>query len=62
MDLMSQMTITDAKYIKHAGENNAISCVFDGLPMSVPLDENNSHYAEIQRRVKSGDLTIAEAD
>ena len=39
-----------------------IKCVIDGELMTVPLDENNRHYAEIQRQVKAGTLTIADAD
>ncbi len=30
--------------------------------MTVPLDEDNRHYAEILKQVADGDITIAEAD
>ena len=30
--------------------------------MFVPLDPNNSEYAEILKQVADGDLTIADAD
>jgi len=30
--------------------------------MTVPMDTNNRHYAEILKQVADGDITIAEAD
>ena len=32
------------------------------LSMSVPLDPDNRHYAEILKQVKEGKLTIKDAD
>ena len=32
------------------------------LAVSVPLDPNNRHYAEILKQVKEGTLTIKDAD
>ena len=34
----------------------------DGLICTIPLSENNRHYAEILRQVKEGTLTIQDAD
>ena len=61
---MNEMNITLAKYIADVttNENTAIKATIDGVTMSVPLDPANRHYAEIQRQVAAGDLTIADAD
>ena len=60
------MDITSAQYFIgiEAGETepNTIIATIDGITMSVPLDPNNRHYAEILRQVKAGELTIQEAD
>ncbi len=57
------MIIENAKYtLDIMGNTCAVECVFDGVGMSVPLDQANRHYAEIMRQVEAGDLTIAEAD
>ena len=34
----------------------------NGETISVPLDPNNRHYAEIIKQVEGGDLTIADAE
>jgi len=56
------MNITSAKYQARDGEKTAIRATIDGLPMTVPLDTDNRHYAEILRQVEAGTLTIADAD
>jgi len=57
------MTITVAQYYQDDGSNNiGIKATIDGITMSVPLDPDNRHYAEIMRQVAAGDLTIADAD
>ena len=57
------MTITVAQYYQDDGSNNiGIKATIDGITMSVPLDPDNRHYAEIMRQVEAGDLTIADAD
>ena len=56
------MNITSAKYQAHDGETTSIRATIDGLPMTVPLDTDNRHYAEILRQVEAGTLTIADAD
>ena len=59
---MNNMTITNAKYNLQHDENCSITATIDGEVMSVPLDPANRHYAEIQRQVDAGELTIAAAD
>ena len=58
------MDITNAQYntYKITNENCSISCVIDGLHVSVPLDPANTDYEEILRQIASGELTIADAD
>lgn len=57
------MTITNAKYfVGPDGSNQSVQCTIDGVVMSVPLDSDNIHYAEILRQVAAGTLTIQDAD
>ena len=57
------MNITSAQYtVDMDGNNSSVKVTIDGTEMSVPLDPNNRHYAEILKQVAAGDLTIAEAD
>ena len=59
------MNITAAQYIADitgSGKNVSIKATIDGTEMSVPLDPDNRHYAEIQRQVSAGTLTIEDAD
>ena len=60
----SSMTITNAKYNTSSltNENCSINCIANGQHVSVPLNPANRHYAEIQRQVEAGTLTIAAAD
>ena len=60
----SSMTITNAKYNTSSltNENCSINCIANGQHVSVPLNPANRHYAEIQRQVAAGTLTIAAAD
>ena len=62
--MINKMTITNAKYIKEVKEDKiaCISCKIDGLQYAVPIDEDNTHYAEIKRQVDAGELTIEDAD
>ena len=41
---------------------DTISCVLNGVKVSVPLDSDNTDYVEIMRQVQAGELTIAAAD
>ena len=56
--------ITNAKYVVDVftNENSSISCVMNGEHLSVPLNPDNTDYAEIMRQVEAGTLTIADAD
>ena len=58
------MIITNAKYTTDivSDDNSGIQATIDGVAMSVPMDTNNRHYAEILKQVADGDITIAEAD
>ena len=59
------MIITSAEYILNEakdGNGTVIKATIDGIEMSVPLDLDNRHYAEIMRQVDAGTLTIQEAD
>tara|TARA_R100000008_G_scaffold85465_1_gene75488 strand:+ start:1657 stop:1833 length:177 start_codon:yes stop_codon:yes gene_type:complete len=58
------MTITNAKYTKNSvtKENCAVSAIINGKQYSVPLDEDNIHYAEIKQQIDAGELTVEDAD
>jgi len=62
------MNITSAKWEKvYQGDavlsdKAGIEAVIDGQKMSVPVDPMNRHYAEIQKQVAAGTLTIQDAD
>ena len=57
------MNISSAQYVSDMdGNNSGVQATIDGQTMSVPLDPDNRHYAEILRQVDAGTLTIADAD
>ena len=59
------MNITKAQYYNsHLSneEHTFIKAVIDGEEWFVPLDPENTHYAEILAQVKAGILTIKDAD
>ena len=59
------MEIKNAKYFKDINDkttNVSINAEVDGVNTSIPLDPDNRHYAEIQKQVKEGTLTIKDAD
>ena len=57
------MNIINPKYQKDLlNKNTSINAIIDDVKMSVPLDPDNRHYAEILKQVKAGTLTIEEAD
>ena len=58
----NEMTITSAQYIAVDDVNDTIKATIDGKEMFVPLDTDNTHYAEILKQVADGTLTIADAD
>ena len=43
-------------------EANNVSCKINGELACVPMDNGNRHWAEIQRQVEAGTLTIQDAD
>tara|TARA_R100001129_G_scaffold37066_2_gene25007 strand:+ start:556 stop:729 length:174 start_codon:yes stop_codon:yes gene_type:complete len=57
--MIEMVTMTDAKYTEF---NSSIYIKIDGVETMVPLDPINASYQEIMRRVKAGELTIADAD
>jgi hypothetical protein len=59
-----KMNIKSAKYIADllTKENVGIAIVLDKQNLSVPLVDDNIHYAEIKRQVDAGELTIEDAD
>jgi hypothetical protein len=61
---MNEINITSAQYLQSGmtGENSGIKVVIDDQILFVPLDPANRHYAEIQKQVAAGTLTIADAD
>jgi len=59
---MDSMNITSAKYFAENGQNVSINAIIDGWYVSVPLNSENRHYAEIMRQVEAGTLTIQEAE
>ena len=58
----SVMIITNAKYIQFDSVNCTVQATIDGQYISVPLDPDNRHYAEILKQVDAGTLTIEDAD
>ena len=59
-----KMEIKNAKYLKDILDDKimAVNAEVDGENMTVPLDPNNRHYAEILKQVEAKTLTIADAD
>ena len=58
------MEITNAKYQTNisSDKNVSIGVTIDGIKMSVPINPDNRHYAEIMRQVEAGELTIEDAE
>lgn len=58
------MDIKDAKYVKDLNDENIlyIDATVDGMLLTIPTDSANRHYAEIQKQIAAGTLTIADAD
>ena len=56
---MENMNIEYAQYDEG---NFSIKATINGITMSVPLDPQNRHYAEILKAVEDGELTIAPAE
>lgn len=57
------MNITSAKYQNNLdGKTVCIHAVVNGVTLFVPIDSDNTDYAEIMRQVEAKTLTIEEAD
>tara|TARA_Y100000004_G_scaffold173958_1_gene212285 strand:+ start:694 stop:867 length:174 start_codon:yes stop_codon:yes gene_type:complete len=57
------MDIIEARYQQHENKNVSVRVVLsNGNRMSIPMTEENRHYAEILKQVKEGTLTIQDAD
>ena len=61
------MIIENAKYVKAPlnnpdNQNTGVKATINGVESWVPMDSDNTHYAEIMRQVDAGELTIADAD
>ena len=61
------MKITSAKYVTSPNidgvkVNEGISAIVGDKRLGVPLDPENTDYAEIMRQVDAGELTIEPAD
>tara|TARA_R100000697_G_scaffold21821_1_gene29265 strand:- start:300 stop:464 length:165 start_codon:yes stop_codon:yes gene_type:complete len=54
------MNIDSAQWVN--ADKDTVKAVIDGSTMFVACDPDNRHYAEIQRQVAAGTLTIADAD
>ena len=61
---MDTIEIKNAKYLKAIVDDKiiAVNVEIDGENLTVPLDPDNRHYAEILKQVDAGTLTIADAD
>ena len=57
------MDITKAQYATDLDGNvNSVRATINGEVWVVPLDPDNTDYAEILKQVKEGKLTIKDAD
>ena len=58
------MEIKNAKHMidRISKEKIAITATIDGQNLTVSLDPDNRHYAEILKQVADGTLTIKDAD
>lgn len=67
------MDIKNAKYYQgvkidsdnkliNDGVNQGVVATINNVEMWVPLDPDNTDFAEIQKQVAAGELTIEEAD
>ena len=58
------MKIESAQYSKNPTNDkiSSIKATIDKVDCWIPLDPDNRHYAEIQKQVKEGTLTIKDAD
>lgn len=60
--MLESKTISNAKYVSLGGQNIAVMATINNVVMSVPCDPDNTDFAEIQKQVAAGTLTIEDAD
>ena len=58
------MIFKNAKYLKddYSDKLVGINATIDEIVCTIPLDPDNTDYAEIMRQVDAGELTIEAAD
>ena len=49
-------------YDENAKKNVNVLVIMNGVEKTVPMDEDNMHYAEIKKQVDAGTLTIKDAE
>ena len=49
-------------YDENAKKNVNVIIIMNGVEKTVPMDEDNMHYAEILKQVADGTLIIKDAD
>ena len=56
--------ITKVKELRdvYSGEVSSLEMIKDDITFTVPMDPENTDYAEIMRLVDAGELTIEEAE
>ena len=62
---MEEFNITSAQYVTDPLNGNSdklIKAIINKTELWIPVDPDNRHYAEIQKQVTAGTLTIEEAD
>jgi len=56
------MDIKEAQYVEIDGKIDSIRVILNGIVCNVPLDPDNTDYAEILKQVQAGTLTIQDAE
>ena len=62
---MEEFNITSAQYVTDPLNGNSdklIKAIINKTELWIPVDPDNRHYAEIQKQVDAGTLTIEDAD
>ena len=58
------MEFKNAQYLKQPQTDKitVVKATIDGKETFIPMNEENTHYAEMLKQVKEGTLTIKDAD
>ena len=58
------MEFNNAQYLKQPQTDKitVVKATIDGKETFIPMNEENTHYAEILKQVKEGTLTIKDAE